>query len=642
MPIVTAQLVSRHYGPHKVLEGASVTIHRRERVGVVGANGAGKSTLGKILAGNEDPDSGTVTRRRDAKILYLDQSPNLPATGSACDVALSGLQEWCDARRRFELASHRLAESSGADLSAASGEQATAAEDLERFGGWQLVHRAESILGHLGISETDRDVARMSGGERRRVALARLLIARPDLAILDEPTNHLDVETVAWLEQFFVEEFDGALLLITHDRYLLDRVAERTLEVANGTVTAYDGGYETYLQARAERLAHEERTERNRQNFLRTELEWLRRQPKARTGKSKSRIRRVQDAAARERTRESAVAQIAAAEVRTGKTILELEDVAIGVGDRILARSIDLYVTQGERIGVVGPNGCGKSTLLRCLLGEVAPASGRIVRGANTQIAYLDQARSRLDDRATVFENVIGDLASVRVGERDLTPRAYLERFLFGEAGQRSTVGTLSGGERARVALAALLARPANLMILDEPTNDLDIPTLSALESFLLEFGGTTIVVTHDRYFLDRVATSILAFENGLLRRFHGDYSTYLEQRTAAPDASPTQNPTPQAPLAKNGSPNGRAAAAEKLTYREQRELDGLPDEIAAIEGVISRFEEQLADPNIWAERAAEAAALVDELQRAKEKAERKVLRWEALATKKENAAGAR
>ena len=634
MPVVTADKIGRHYGVHRVLEGASVTIHRGERVGVVGANGAGKSTLGKILAGVEAPDSGTVTRRRGAKVFYLDQAPVLPEGRTASQVALSGLEEWCVARSRFDSASERLAAADAACLASATAEQATAAEDLERLGGWDLVHRAESILGHLGIDDVGRDVGRMSGGERRRVALARLLVARPDLAILDEPTNHLDVDTVAWLERFLIEDFDGAVLLITHDRYLLDRVAQRTLEVGRGVATSYDGGYETYLEARAERLAHEERSERNRQNFLRTELEWLRRQPKARTGKSRARIQRIEAAVGREQIRAGGVAQIEAAEVRSGKTILELEGASIGLGDRVLASSIDLHVTQGERIGVVGANGCGKTTLLRTVVGELEVLSGVLNRGHNTSLAYLDQARGSLDDDSTVFENVIGDLAAIRVGDRELTPRSYLERFLFDDAAQRSTVGTLSGGERARVALAAMLAKPANLMILDEPTNDLDIETLNSLESFLLEFGGTTIVVTHDRYFLDRVATSILAFENeGTLRRFHGTYSSYLVQRTDSDEAttsSPATNPRPEA---RKGAPSA------KLTYREQKELVALPDQIESLEKKITAVEERLADPLTYAERGNDVAGLSSELSDAREEVERLVLRWEELETKKEKAA---
>ncbi len=634
MPVVTAIDIARSFGVHKVLDGVSVSIHRGERVGVVGVNGSGKSTLGRILAGVDTPDLGTVTCRRDAKVLYLDQSPRLPNQSSASDVALSGLEEWCAARARYEEAGRRAAAASGDELGAATHDQAQASEDLERFGGWDLVHRAESILGHLGIEDPECDVAEMSGGEQRRVALARVLIAKPDLLVLDEPTNHLDVDTVAWLEGYLIESHEGAVVLITHDRYLLDRVASRTIEIARGKATSYDGGYETYLQVRAERAAQEERTERNRQNFLRTELEWLRRQPKARTGKSKSRIQRIESAVGQERVAEQGVAQIAAEEARSGKTILELDSVGIEFGGRTLVRGLELHLTAGERIGVVGANGCGKSTLLRCVTGEMEPTSGRIVRGANTRVAYLDQARTTLDDAETVRTNVIGDLASVTVGGLELTPRSYLERFLFDDSGQRSIVGTLSGGERARVALAKMLASPANLMVLDEPTNDLDIATLAALEAFLLEFGGTTIVVTHDRYFLDRVATSILGFEeDGVVYRFHGAYSNYLVDRARR------SAPTNGADKAAGRKDLRRRESREKLSYKEERELASLPDQIESLEAKVGETEKLLADPAIYADRVAEVVGLTDELAKAKDEVERLIARWEELETKKEQAA---
>jgi len=625
MPIVTATQVTRSFGPRRVLDAVSLSLRRGERVGVVGANGSGKSTLGRILAGVDAADSGEVTRRRDAKILYLPQAPVLLAGQTALDVALSGLAEWCDARRRHGSLSQQLecSDLSSAELEKVAHAQQEAAAALERLGGWNLLHRAEAILSHLDLAETHRDVAQMSGGEQRRVALARVLIAKPDLAVLDEPTNHLDIATVAWLEEYLLDEHEGALLLITHDRYLLDRVAERTIELNRGVVSSYAGGYEEYLAARAARRAHEERTERNRQNFLRGELEWLRRRPKARTGKSKSRIQRAEAAAGQLRPGTDAVVEIAAATARSGKMILELRDVSVCWQGTTLVDALTLHLTQGERVGVVGPNGCGKTTLLRCLSGAVAPSAGEVVCGANTRIAYLDQTRSRLDLDATVFENVIGDLAVVRVGASELTPRSYLERFLFDDAAMRARVGTLSGGERARVALAALLAEPANLILFDEPTNDLDIPTLAALEAFLLEFGGTSIVVTHDRYFLDRVATSILAFTDaGRVERFHGGYSDYLERRQQRREKAPPVGRTSAAPA---------QAAARKLSYREKRERDALPDQIEAVEKRIAALAGQLADPVLYAERGSEVPGIVAALDTARAEVEQLMNRWEEL-----------
>ena len=473
----------------------------------------------------------------------------------------------------------------------------------------------------------------MSGGEQRRVALARVLVGRPDLAVLDEPTNHLDLDAVAWLENHLLEDYDGALLLITHDRYILDRVVGRTVELAGAKLYSYDGGYETYLEARAERLAHAERAEQNRQRYLRAELEWLRRQPKARTTKSQARIDRIEAAAAVDKPRADKTAVLEVAAARTGHTILEAHGLGLRVGDRTLVRDLTLYLSQGERIGIVGPNGCGKTTLLRCLCGEIEPAAGRVVRGANTRIAFLDQMRRGLDDDATVFENAVGNRGVIRVGGGELAPRDYLERFLFDSRRQRDKVGVLSGGERARVVLARLLAEPANLLVLDEPTNDLDVETLEALESMLLEFAGTVLVVTHDRWFLDRIATSVLAFtDDGAVERHHGSWSDYLATRRRAPERPRAEKPGPTAPV--------RAAKAAKLSWAEERERRELPDRIEALEAEVARLETTLGDPEVYATRSAEVPGLVAALDAARRDAEALVARWEDLETRYEAARG--
>lgn len=625
MPVVTAREISRSFDTRRVLDRVSVAIQRGERVGVVGANGSGKSTLGRILAGLEQPDSGEVAQRRGSRIAHLSQHPELIPGHSALDTAVAGLEHWCRARARYERLSTQLArDKATAALIAA---QAEAAEELERHGGWDLVHRAEAILGHLGIHDPAVDVGQMSGGERRRVALARVLVSHPDLAVLDEPTNHLDLATIEWLERFLLQDYSGALLLITHDRYILDRVATRTIELSNAQLYSYEGGYEQYLQGKAERMAHEDRAESNRQNLLRTELEWLSRQPKARTTKSQARIARVEAAAAIERPRAEARVELDAVQQRSGKTILELHDLTIRHDGRPLVAGLTLHLGQGERVGIVGPNGCGKTTFLRCIIGERQPDGGRVVRGANTRIAYLEQHRSGLDDNATVFDNVVGERGSVKIGDGELSPRAYLERFLFDYQGQKTRVGALSGGERARVALAKLLAEPSNLLILDEPTNDLDVPTLGALESLLLDYGGTVLVVTHDRYFLDRIATSILAFErDGQVVRHHGTYTTYLAQRRDL-----DIDPKPPAPIANRASAPSRVA---KLSYSEERERKELPDRIDALERSIKDRERELADPNLYATRGPEVGALVSGLEQQRAEVDRLIARWEELETK--------
>ena len=372
----------------------------------------------------------------------------------------------------------------------------------------------------------------LSGGDRRRVALARILVARPALAVLDEPSNHLDVETVEWLERYLIDEFPGALLLITHDRYLLDRVAQRTLELDQGSLYDYEGGYEEYLEAKAERQAHEARTEGNRQNFLRTELEWLRRQPKARSTKQKARIGRAEAAKSAPPPKVDRTTVLAMDTTRTGKTILEFKDLSLALGGRTLVSGLSFILTPGERLGIVGRNGTGKTTLLRAILGEQAPSAGEVVVGKNTRIAYFDQHRADLDESASIFDNVADNNSRITLGGQTIEVRAYLERFLFDPYKQRQPVGSLSGGERARVALAKMLSRGANLIILDEPTNDLDVNTLRALEEGLEGFAGCAVISSHDRWFLDRIATHIMAFEgDSKVVWYEGNYSEYEADR---------------------------------------------------------------------------------------------------------------
>jgi ATP-binding cassette subfamily F protein uup len=635
--IVTAQGVHRSFGTHIVLRAADMSIAPGERVGVVGLNGAGKSTLSRILAGTEPADLGTVSRRRGATVSYLEQVPTFDGDPTALEAVTSGLSGWSDAVARHEAASLALSRGDG-NIEARLDEQQRAASDVERLGGWDREHRVSAFLDHLGIRRSDAKVSSLSGGEQRRVALARVLISSPDLAILDEPTNHLDAETIEWLEQYLIEEYKNAILLITHDRYLLDRVAERTVEVANGEVYSYDGGYERYLEQKAERMAHAERTESNRQNFLRKELEWLSRQPKARSTKQKARIDRAEAAKAVTGPKLERTAALELDVVRSGKTILELRDLRVEIGGRTLIDKLTLFLTEGERIGVVGPNGSGKTTLLKTLLGERPPASGTVVLGQNTKVAYFDQRRSGLDDNKSIFENVVGDQSRIELGGEVIEPRSYLERFAFDAHKQRQQVSSLSGGERARVALARLLRQSANLVILDEPTNDLDVATLGALESMLVDFGVTAIVVTHDRWFLDRVATSILALEEGgHAVRYPGNYDTFRRlraqlqsERAATAAASPvsTMEPRSERPNAKK----------KGLSNVEQRELAGLPDAIEAAERRVSELTESLANPATYVGGGKEVAKLTDSLASAKVEAERLTKRWEELERKQEEA----
>ncbi|MEZ4232210.1 MAG: ABC-F family ATP-binding cassette domain-containing protein [Polyangiaceae bacterium] len=651
MPVLTAKGLRKSFGPQVILDDVEIHIRRGERIGLVGNNGSGKSSLGRILAQRDMPDAGQVAVRRDASVVYLEQEPALDPERTAHEVCLEGLGAWNDARERHARAS-RLLEAGEGDLDALLIEQSEAAHDVEHLGGWELGQRADRMLTALGLSDVERKVGTLSGGERRRVALARCLLSSPDLAILDEPTNHLDAETIEWLERYLSEEHQGALLLITHDRYVLDSVVQRTLELDQGKLYGYAGGWSDYLEAKAERQLQEAKGEANRQNLLRRELEWLRRQPKARGGKQKARVDRAEAARDQAAPTQEKRAELKLETTRLGSRIIEVEDLVLELGGRRLVDGLTLKLTRGTKLGVIGRNGAGKTSLLRVLLGELRPTSGKVLIGDNTRIAYFDQARSGLRDEQNVLENVADGNDWVDWNGNRISVYSYLDRLLFPKDRQRTPVGSMSGGERARVALAKLMLGSANVLVMDEPTNDLDVATLSALEELLIELNGVAIVVTHDRYFLDRIATDILAFERddsdserNVVHHYVGNYSTYRrlsEERRAelqaqkaaadepepAPDVSAPSDvgPPPQEPT---------RPPLKKLTYAESKELEGIEDRIAEAEAEQSRLEAELADPDIYRARAAEVPALQEALASAQALTEQLMARWEELETRR-------
>ncbi len=667
MPALTAQHLRKAFGPQVVLEDSTFALARGEKVALIGANGAGKSTLARILAGQETPDAGTLSVRRGLSIRYLAQEPELDPTSSARAVVEEALTEWRKAATRHTEVSDLLGDGAHSALhDALLAEQAELGDTIDRLGGWERGHEALDFLDKLGVHEVDRPCGARSGGERRRIALAQLLVASPDIAILDEPTNHLDADTAAWLEDFLAKEFRGAIVLVTHDRYFLDAIAGRIVELERGKLTSYPGGYGDYIEKKAELLAHEGRVEQNRQNVLRREREWLSRGPKARSTKQKARIQRAAALEARGSAtagRPGDVSLISAATPQQGKTILELSSVQVAPapGAPPLNAPIDLIVTSGERIGIVGPNGVGKTTLVRTILAAIERArhgepsnegatvvSGSIVVGKNTRVAYLDQARAALDDDKSIFDDVRGEGGGTLVnlgirGHESMELRAYLELFLFDGPKQRQKVGALSGGERARVALAKVLREGANLLVFDEPTNDLDLPTLAALEEMLEGYSGSVLVVTHDRAFLDRVATSILAFETSrdgsalsTVTRYAGGYQDYVAQRGARRMAPSPPSPRQKA-VATAPKPVPKSVALPKgiLTHAERLELERVVAAVESAEKKIRDLEALLADPSLYASRRSEVAGLNAGLADARAHAAALVSRWEALEAKK-------
>ncbi|MCC6648691.1 MAG: ABC-F family ATP-binding cassette domain-containing protein [Polyangiaceae bacterium] len=624
MPLLVATGLVKAYGAHTVLGGVDFRVHTGERVGLVGTNGSGKSTLVRLLVGEEQPDAGTIARRRDATLGHLAQVPTFDGDPTAREAVVAGLAAWSAALERHEALGDALARGDG-DHDRLLDEQASAAADVERLGGWDRDPEIDAMLGFLGLTRPDARVSTLSGGEQRRVAIARLFVARPDVLVLDEPTNHLDLDTIDWLEGYLAE-VTSALVLVTHDRYLLDRVVARTVEVDHGRAYSYDGGYGEYLEEKATRLALAERTEQNRQNFLRTEIEWLRRQPKARSTKQKARIQRAESAKREAPPPEAGHVELRANVSGSGRTVLEVRDLGLELGGRVLVRDLTMTLLQGERLGVVGPSGAGKTTLLRALLGEIAPTRGQVVPGRGFKVAYFDQARSGLDEKKTVFENAIGDATRVQLGEAVLEPRSYLERFLFDGARQRQPVGSLSGGERARVALAKILREPASLLVLDEPTNDLDLSTLSALEAMLVEGGSTAIVVTHDRWFLDRVSTGVLVLPgDGSAIRDASGGEAYVRARDSLKRRLAEDAARARAPKLAERRPSRPAFGA-----RERARLDDVIGELGDAEATVAALLDRLGDPAVYSDGDA-VKRVHAELDAARAEVSELTTEWEAL-----------
>jgi ATP-binding cassette subfamily F protein uup len=633
MLCLTADHVVRSHGLTTVLKDVSLAIDDGERVGLVGVNGSGKSTLARVLAGLDAPEQGTVARRRDLHLRYLSQEPELDDAHTVYEAVESALGPWRDARARYDQLSEQLQRGEG-DAHALVDAQTHCASEIERHGGWDQAHRVEEILAHLGLHRHDQSVTTLSGGERRRVALAQVLVAQPDLAILDEPTNHLDADTIEWLEEHLRNSYRGALLVITHDRFFLDRVVTRIIEIDRGVAFSYEGAWSAYISTKADRLAHEAKVESRRLNLLRREQEWLARGPAARTTKQKARINRAEslEGTVREARRREEAVTLAAGAASSGKRIVDLQGVTLTRGDRTLVKGLDLVLGPGERLGVIGPNGAGKTTLVRAILGEDPVAEGKVTLAPSIKVAYFDQSREGLDPEKSVYDNLFEGSDRVWVAGRHVNLHGYLEDFLFESARQRQKVALLSGGERARLALAKILRGESNLLVLDEPTNDLDVATLNVLEELLVAWPGCAVIVTHDRAFLDRVATSIVAFEaEGTAVRYAGGWSDYRAQRAyaEAERVKPVEAPK-VAEAAKPAEP-----AKKKLSFAESKELDALPGRLDVADAEVRALEARLADPTIYVGAGAEVPGLMASLEKAKSAAEALLTRWEQLESRR-------
>ena len=633
MPLFTLDSVSVAFGHLPLLDRVAFQVDPGERVAVIGRNGTGKSTLLKIIAGSIPPDAGTVWRQPGVVVARLDQDVPLATTKAVFDVVAEGLGALSELVTAYHHAAHDVAHDA---TPAALDRLGRLQHDLDERDGWRLEERVEMVLDRLGLPR-DVPVDTLSGGWRRRVLLARALVAQPDVLVLDEPTNHLDIDAIAWLEAWLLE-YPGALVFVTHDRVFLERIATRIVELDRGRLTSWPGDYATFTRKKEEWLENERLQNAKFDKKLAEEEVWLRQGIKARRTRNEGRVKALEamrQERAERRERLGSVRLSAERAESTGKMVFEAEGVSKAYGGPPIVRDLSLRVQRGDRIGLVGPNGAGKTTLLRLLLGDVQPDAGEVRRGANVQVAYYDQQREQLDPERTVFDTVGDGNDTVTVNGGSKHVHGYLRDFLFSPERARSPVKALSGGERNRLLLARLFTRPANVLVLDEPTNDLDLETLELLEAELVAWTGTLLIVSHDRRFLDNVVTSILVFEgDGRVEEYVGGYAdweryrvaigapTSLAGSVAKPGARVADTPVPAAPTpVKAAAPTAHvtvpaaaparsvaaaapAPAKAKLSFKEKRELAALPGVIEALEAEREALRIRTGGPDFYKETA--------------------------------------
>ncbi len=629
MPLLSFHNVSTAYGHHPLLEQVSFGVEAGERVCLIGRNGSGKSTLLKIAAGFVIPDAGEVRREVSTRIAYLAQEPELNEGQTVFENVAAGLGDLYPLivdYHRLIAALNDPHTASAVDLDRMHVLQ----EQLERRHGWEAQTRIEQVLTRLQLP-ADVPVAQLSGGWKRRVALGRALAMAPDVLLLDEPTNHLDIEAIQWLEDM-VAEYRGALLFVTHDRQFLTRLATRIIELDRGRLSEFPGDYANFQTKKAEQLVTEATHNALFDKRLAEEERWIRTGIQARRTRNEGRVRALyalrREHAERRNVQGKARIALDSGE-KAGKLVLEARNLCFAYEDKTIVRDLNLRVMRGDRIGLIGPNGVGKTTLLRLLLAQLEPNSGTLRHGTNLQVAYFDQTRAQLDPEARVVDCVGAGKETVTIGAQTKHVMGYLQDFLFPPERARSPVKSLSGGERARLLLAQLFSRPANVLVMDEPTNDLDIETLELLEELLLDYPGNLFLVSHDRAFLDNVVTSCLAFEgDGRVKEYIGGYSDWLRQRSPGPVTREAPQ-KPAAPAAKAEPKN--PAAGKKLSYKDQRELEQLPARIEKLEQEQAQLQTSLADPELYRRDAATFKNLGTRTKQLEAELTQAFARWQQL-----------
>ncbi len=608
MNIMTVESLAKSYGDKILFQDASFGMEDRDKIGIIGVNGTGKSTFLKIIAGLEEPDSGQVVIGNSVRVRYLAQNPPYDPDATVLRQVFDGGGEELQAVSSYMSVMDRLEQQP--DDPAVQQELVRISQEMDRLDAWSLESEAKNVLSKLGITRYDAPMGTLSGGQRKRVALATALIQPAELLILDEPTNHIDHDSVTWLEQY-LQKRRGALLMITHDRYFLDRVATVMLELDGGRLFRYEANYTRYLELKADREEREAAAEDKRQNLLRRELAWIRRGAKARTTKQKARIDRFEQLQNDAPGRRGDQLEVSTVSSRLGKQIIELEDVSLTLGGRELIHELTYHAVPGDRIGIVGPNGRGKSTLLNLISGRIEPTSGRIITGQTVKFGYFTQEYQEMDETMRVIEYIKEAAEVVKTSDgSSITAAQMLERFLFPPAAQWTPIAKLSGGEKRRLYLLRVLMGAPNVLLLDEPTNDLDITTLTVLEDYLEDFPGVVLVVSHDRYFLDRTCEKIFALEGGGVVSIHaGNYSEY-EERTGGQSMKSNMSADKVAASPKNttgnaatsisnssatepvGDASKRSSSRDKLkfSYKEQREYEQIDSMIEATEQKLERI----------------------------------------------------
>jgi len=633
MPVATLENVSLAYGHVPLLDRVQFVIEPGDKIALIGRNGTGKTSLLKVLAGTAAPDDGIVWRQPGLRLGYLEQEPELDSGETVFDAAAAGLGAVRELLIEYEHAAHALQE--GGSEAAAAFDKVSA--QLDAVGGWTFKSRIDAIVSRLNL-QADAKVESLSGGQRKRLALARALVSDPQLLLLDEPTNHLDVESIEWLEGL-LRDFAGALLLVTHDRVFLDRVATRIVELDRGLLSNYPGNYSAFREAKLRQLAVEAQQQEKFDRVLAQEEAWIRRGVEARRTRDAGRVSRLEALRKERAARRERVGRVdftLEEGIRSGRLVAELTQVTKAFGNTVVVRDFSTRILRGDKVGLIGPNGAGKTTLLRLILGELPPDSGSVRRGSKLTVAYYDQFRDQLDEELSVFDTVAEGSDYVEAGGVRKHVISYLGDFLFAPERVRSPVKSLSGGERNRLLLARLFAKPANLLVLDEPTNDLDLETLELLESLLQDYDGTVLLVSHDRAFLDNVVTQVIAYDGvGQWIENPGGYqewSRFVSQRQL-----PASAPEP----AVERTRSRRVAREERMSNKDAQELAALPERVEALEQEQAELGRRLADGEFYRSDPDQVKAVSLRYREIEDELTQLLLRWEELEARKRASAGA-